>query len=228
MSQTWCWSLVALLACAPSATLSTTATTAVATSGPTTGTAVDTDGDGFPEGEDCDDGDALVYPGAPDAWYDGVDSDCMGNDDFDADADGYAGDGGPDCADTEARVHPGAVEMRCDGFDNDCAGDGDDRTHCAVGLDEAISAIAQTDDPGMVIQFVGDLDGDGAADLSIEKFGAIELWVGLASTPKLYATVQFLDNGIALGTSGGIAAGDADGDGHGDYWVDVAYFGTDT
>ena len=29
-----------------------------------------------------------MYPSAPDAWYDGVDSDCAGNDDFDQDQDG--------------------------------------------------------------------------------------------------------------------------------------------
>ena len=50
-----------------------------------------------------------VYPGADDTWYDGVDQDCDGANDFDQDADGYAAasavnrDGvyGEDCIDSE-------------------------------------------------------------------------------------------------------------------------------
>ena len=49
----------------------------------------DLDGDGFSTCDgDCDDYDATVYFGAPDAWYDGLDSNCDGADDFDADGDG--------------------------------------------------------------------------------------------------------------------------------------------
>lgn len=49
----------------------------------------DLDGDGFSTcAGDCDDTDANVYPGAVDAWYDGVDSNCDGADDFDQDGDG--------------------------------------------------------------------------------------------------------------------------------------------
>ena len=32
--------------------------------------------------------DPTVYPGAADTWYDGIDSDCAGNGDFDQDGDG--------------------------------------------------------------------------------------------------------------------------------------------
>ena len=43
----------------------------------------DADGDGHDAlsagGDDCDDADASVYPGASDAWYDGVDSNCEGD-----------------------------------------------------------------------------------------------------------------------------------------------------
>ena len=40
--------------------------------------------------DDCDDLDADVHPNAADTWYDGVDSDCAGDDDYDQDGDGAA------------------------------------------------------------------------------------------------------------------------------------------
>jgi MYXO-CTERM domain-containing protein len=61
---------------------------------------------------------------AKDAWYDGVDSDCDGADDYDQDGDGsaYAFDGGGDCDDVDPAVHPGAVDPPGDGVDADCDG----------------------------------------------------------------------------------------------------------
>ncbi|MCK6506196.1 putative metal-binding motif-containing protein [Myxococcota bacterium] len=95
---------------------------------------------GLPAG-DCDDAVETVHPGATDAWYDGVDSDCRGQDDFDADGDGYVrsedvgrattyvpGSGGlpgGDCDDTLDRTRPGAADAWYDGVDSDCAGDDD-------------------------------------------------------------------------------------------------------
>lgn len=50
--------------------------------------AEDRDGDGFPAAEDCDDGDPLSHPGAPEEWN-AVDDDCDGR----IDADGrYSGE----------------------------------------------------------------------------------------------------------------------------------------
>lgn len=40
----------------------------------------DADFDGFPAGDDCDDADPFVYPGAPDTAGDGLDTDCDGVD----------------------------------------------------------------------------------------------------------------------------------------------------
>ena len=48
---------------------------------------------GFPgyvdNAEDCDDTDPLVSPLVPEIWYDGIDQDCDGQSDYDADDDGY-------------------------------------------------------------------------------------------------------------------------------------------
>jgi hypothetical protein len=74
---------------------------------------------------DCDDSSSAVYPNAEELWYDGVDQDCLGGDDYDADADGHRSDehGGADCDDEDAAVYDGAPEGWYDiGTDNDCDG----------------------------------------------------------------------------------------------------------
>jgi hypothetical protein len=72
---------------------------------------------------DCADTDATIHPGAEDTWYDSIDSDCAGNDDWDQDSDGY--NVGSDCNDEDATISPGATETWYDGVDSDCAGDND-------------------------------------------------------------------------------------------------------
>jgi hypothetical protein len=97
-----------------------------------------------------------VHPDVADTWYDGVDQDCDGADDFDQDGDSWrtaaypdqAGEFGEDCIDgadldaanpaglAAAEVHPEAAETWYDGTDQDCDGtsdadqdgDGDDAT----------------------------------------------------------------------------------------------------
>jgi hypothetical protein len=87
----------------------------------------DADDDGYAADVDCDDGDPAVNPGASEIWYDGVDQDCSGGSDHDADADGFdaPSGGGTDCDDADPAVHPGATEIFYDGLDQDGRGDDD-------------------------------------------------------------------------------------------------------
>ena len=136
--------------------------------------ATDADGDGFAAPEDCDDLDPAIFPGAPDAWYDGVDADCAGNDDYDADADGYrsAEYSGDDCDDAHASVRPGAADVFYDGIDADCVGnddydaDGDGFATNRVGgddCDDADPAVhpGAPDVPGDLVD--QDCDGEATA-----------------------------------------------------------------
>jgi len=96
---------------------------------------IDGDADGYGSGAfgnahcdiadvDCDDTEATTYPGATDDWYDGVDSDCGGEADYDADGDGHDSDayGGGDCDDTDPALNPDADDPWYDGQDTNCDG----------------------------------------------------------------------------------------------------------
>ncbi len=93
-----------------------------------TWSSLDGDGDGasFLEG-DCDDRNPAFGPHVPELWYDGVDQDCDGGSDYDADGDGFDAllYGGEDCDDSRPSYNPDALEHWYDGRDQDCAGDDD-------------------------------------------------------------------------------------------------------
>jgi hypothetical protein len=158
--------------------------------------AADADGDGSGDvacgGDDCDDADADVHPGA-DELCDGsaVDEDCdsttFGTRDADADGaidatccnDVAGGDRacGTDCDDTRAGVSPIATEV-CNGRDDDC--------------DARI-------DEGVRITFYRDVDGDG--------FGIAGETTDDCSAPMGYAVVAGDCNDAARGVNPGVADG---------------------
>jgi hypothetical protein len=113
-----------------------------------------------------------VYPDAADTWYDGVDQDCAGDDDFDQDGDGWRTEAypdanaayGDDCVDgallddgnpagsAGEDVHPGASETWYDGTDqdcddNDCDQDGD--RYAGGGNEWCVSEECDDTDPAI-------------------------------------------------------------------------------
>ena len=122
---------------------------------------------------DCDDTDATVNPGAAEVWYNGIDNDCDGLSDYDADYDGYDYDayGGDDCDDADASINPGASETWYDGVDADCDGasdydkDGDGEDSSAYGGDDCDDEDATVNTSATEIWYDGtDQDCDGASD----------------------------------------------------------------
>ena len=112
-------------------------------------TACDQPADFEATSSDCNDGDALVFPGGVELCN-AVDDDCDGVvplDELDGDGDGISQCDG-DCDDLEVTVYPGAPEL-CDGADQDCDGlatdeldvDGDLQSVCDGDCDESDAAI---------------------------------------------------------------------------------------
>ena len=137
------WAIAGLLACGPSLLGCGDDTPAPCADGDPGCAAADADKDGFVRcgvldgaaGCDCDDDDATIHPAATETCRDGIDSNCDGTDNCDADGDGVGADlavgGTPDCDDTNPLVFPGALET-CDTIDNDCDGVADEPPACPI------------------------------------------------------------------------------------------------
>ncbi len=154
---------------------------------------------------DCDDSDATIHPGATETWYDGIDGDCDGGSDYDADGDGFDSDGygGEDCDDSLDTVYPWSheTEVPGDGIDTDC--DGLDRCR--------------------------DLSCDAWPDIIVP--GYYEDGVGYDATTYLYlgsSTGIQVSTPISLSGTAlwGSSVGDFDGDGYIDIFL-ASYFDGD-
>ena len=176
------------------------------------GTIKDVDGDGHDTteagGEDCDDDDHTIYPGAEDEWYDGIDSDCAGNDDYDQDGDGYQTDvwnedavaGGGDCQDNSTEIYPGAPDIWYDGIDSNCDGSDDfdqdgDGSRSALhgrGLD-CDDTDADINNSGVEAVNGLDDDCDGVVDNPVPAWNADKVITGSASGDKFGWTVAIGD-----------------------------------
>ncbi len=92
----------------------------------------DSDGDGWPLDDDCDDNNVDVFPHAPDVRGDGCDADCGREPDAD-------GDDWPDLADCDpddGDIHPcSPKEKDGDGIDSDCDGLDSKRADACPGKD---------------------------------------------------------------------------------------------
>jgi hypothetical protein len=83
-------------------------------------TGTDGDGDNFNSAVDCDEGNALISPGAAEIFENGIDENCDGRDavNLDRDADGFPVPA--DCDDANGAIRPGALEIRGNGVDENC------------------------------------------------------------------------------------------------------------
>jgi len=172
--------------------------------------ACDRDGDGFEgtyydaaesrcAGDDCDDANAAVHPGAEDLVGDAISQDCDPVDGLDGDRDFYASaeSGGGDCDDTDSSIHPKAPEVFGDGIDQDCDGadtpDADGDGHAPLGAggddcddgDDGIFGGAEGDWTFEVVPGVG---GANEPSMAVDPAGAVHIVYSSADLEIRHAT----------------------------------------
>lgn len=156
----------------------------------------DWDGDGYTENDgDCDDDNPDANPGMEEEYYDDLDANCDGLNDFDADQDGHISDnwGGDDCNDLDATINPGVEDDPTDGIDSDCDGQDDPRF---------IYYTLQEDFTNSIGASAMDVDVDGRVHVVFEDGG--QLWyTNKTMTLGSWRTPVALD----LGYEGVLAAG---------------------
>ncbi len=117
---------------------------------------------------DCNDGDAGIFPGAPDICGDSIDQDCSGadlactGDYLDDDGDGFTENQG-DCDDTNPAVHPGLYDDPDTALDEDCYDDAKEKgteVVCSHPSDVPVNAARKPAPP--MIMFL--LDDSGSMD----------------------------------------------------------------
>jgi alpha-tubulin suppressor-like RCC1 family protein len=170
-------------------------------------------------GGDCNDGNSLVYPYAPETnCADPIDYNCDGSvGNVDTDGDGVDACEG-DCDDGDVAVSPLADELCSDLIDNDCDGNIDDGTAVDAlvwapdgdgdGDGNSALAVSACDDPGLFLGTVVNIGNDcNDVDPTVNSF-ATELCNGVDDN-----CIDGIDEGDAFDASTWFE--DADGDGFG-------------
>lgn len=146
--------------------------------------------------DDCDDGNPDVAPGATEIWYDGIDQDCRGDDDYDRDRDGHqtAELGGTDCDDNDPEVW----EDCGDGDDGGDGGGSDDGADEGTGTGDDGTSDGTDDGGDGTGDDGGTPDGSeggddtGSTDSGEEKTGCSTLTAAPAGLMALWALIPAL------------------------------------